>query len=368
MAPLAFLSHRGPHAIERLSGELTRRGLRAGDLLRLRLLAAGPAELLGIEQAFERLLPRSHWPALSVAYLAGADGGMPGVDAIAAAGAYETRIAVREDPPKGSPIASSSAASPELRAPEAMRFGQWLFVGALAGAGEPSSDRTAPAKRSARADVPAQIEAQSRELFARMERLLAAGGAEMRDVVKVGGWLSFPMSQYEPLARVRRELLEQCELLPASAAVQTGPLPGGALLSFEAIAFVPQRSSPTLPDEEQLPVPRHSPLATYYANARRAGEYVFTCGEIPRKPDSVEREARDVCEQLRDHLAEYGAAPQDVVQQTVFVRRREDLAVVERELGSWSGAFGVATTVVPAIDMGFRAGVGVEVELVAVTS
>jgi enamine deaminase RidA (YjgF/YER057c/UK114 family) len=349
VGPLAFLSHSGQDAVEQLCSGLTRRGLEIDDLLRLRLFACHRAELLAMVHELERLLPRSQWPALSAVELAAGGCAAPSLDAIAAPLAHETRLAV------GVP-----------GAPQAMRFGPWLFVGAVAACSPPGPG------------LPEDIEAQSRELFARIEQLLRAGGAELRDVVKVGGWLSFSMSDYQPLGNVRSELLQRSGLLPASAAVQTGPTfdqaaeeegigPAGVapLLSFEAIAFVPPPSLPSEPSRQELPPAVPSPLARYYASARRAGDHVFTCGEIPRKPAPVEQEVRDVCEQLHVHLAEHGALPQDVVQQTAFVRHPEDVRTVEHELAAWRGTCDVATTVVPVLDMGFRAGVNVEVEMVA---
>ncbi|MGN6372178.1 MAG: RidA family protein [Solirubrobacteraceae bacterium] len=352
MAALAFFSHSGSDAFEQLQGELARRGLGLDDLLRLRLFAADRADLMAMVEALDRLLERAQWPALSAVELAPHGAATPSLDAIAAPGAHSTRVAVR---------------APGGRAPgaaHAMRFGPWVFVGAVSAPG------------SAGLDLPDRIETEARELFAHMQRLLQAGGADLRHVVKVGGWLSFSMSDYEPLAKVRSELLERSSLLPASAAVQTGPIfdlahpeDGGSsspapLLSFEAIAFVPPRPS-SKPPHPPLASAAPSPLAPYYASARRAGEYVFTCGEIPRAPAPAEQEARDVCEQLHVHLAEHGALPQDVVQQTVFVRHGDDVASVEHELARWLRADGVATTVAPALDMGFRPGVNVEIEMIA---
>jgi enamine deaminase RidA (YjgF/YER057c/UK114 family) len=360
VASLAFLSHSGPNAVEQLQEELARRELALEDLLRLRLFAGERAQLVAMMRELERRLPRSQWPALSAVELAADRAAAPVLDAIAAAHAHETRLAVHAD--------GTTLAARAHEAPEAMRFGPWLFLGAVA------------ARSPRGADLPERIKSESHELFARIEQLLQAGGTELRHVVKVGGWLSFSMSDYEPLGNVRNELLERSGLLPASAAVQTGPIfalapegrdvdssRGAPLLSFEAIAYVPQRMPPEPPRQALVPaVP--SPLAPYYASARRAGDYVFTCGEIPRTPAHAAHaahEVSDICEQLHVHLAEHGALPQDVVQQTVFVRHSKDLPAIERELAGWLRTDGVVTTVVPALDMGFRPGVNVEVEMVA---
>jgi 2-iminobutanoate/2-iminopropanoate deaminase len=377
VAPLVFLSDSGPHALERVRQQLAQRDLRLADLLRLRLFTADRANAADIEQALERLLPRREWPAITIVELPGGDGQAQALDAVAAPRAHEQRTAAgdRNDNLPGAMRGLNrrpEAASDRHNRPEAVRFGPWVFVGALTG----SSSTGLP--------LGERIDLESRNLFARMERVLHAAGAELRDVVKVGGWLRFPMSEYEPLGKVRNELLEQCGLFPASAAVQVGAIagdraaldervqhpneepPGGVehpneepLLAFEAIAFAPQ---------EGLPRARASPLAPYYATARRAGGYVFTCGEIPRQAAPVSRQVIDVCEQLVNHLCEHGASPADVVHQTLFVRRSEDVPAIEREMRAFLGPANTPTTVVPAADLGFRSGVDVEIELVAEAS
>lgn len=324
VAPLVFLGDSGPGAWERLREQLARRGLGLEDLLRLRLFGADGAGAEELRQSLERELPRERWPALSVVAARTAERAQPALDA----------------------IASPCGREKQSLGPQAVRLGRWLFIGALS---SPNTHALSPAER---------IRREAGDVFAEMERLLRAGGARLSDVVRVGGWLSFPMSDYEPLARVREELLERCALLPASAAVQVAASGGGPLLAFEAIAFAGHSGERARP----------SSLAPYYARARSAGGYVFTCGEIPRERGSLEREVRDVCEQLGAHLSEHGALPRDVVQQTVFVRDGEDTPVVERELAAWLGSGDVPTTVVRTIDMGFRAGVNVEVELVVETA
>jgi enamine deaminase RidA (YjgF/YER057c/UK114 family) len=256
--------------------------------------------------------------------------------------------------------------------PMAVRYGPWVFVGAVTG-------------ESPRALARAQrIEAQSESLFARTERLLDAAGARLGDIVKVEGWLTFPMSEYGPLGEVRSRLLARHGLLPASAAVQVRRVagPDEPLLSFEAIAFAPKgapRSSHasgaarSLRPAEATPGrgtsmdrPRRSPLAAYYATARRAAGYVFTCGEIPRVRSSARRQADDVYGQLRSYLDEHGAGPSDVVHQTVFLRNESDLPAVKAAERAFRGSR-IPTTVLPATDMGFRPGVDVEIELIAET-
>jgi enamine deaminase RidA (YjgF/YER057c/UK114 family) len=259
-------------------------------------------------------MPRERWPALTV--VQAPTGERRAVDAIAAPEAGGRRIVTDG----------------------AVRLGEWVFVGALCGEG-------------------ADIERQAHSVFKRIQATLAEAGAQLRDVVKVGGWLTFPMADYEPLGRVRSELVQH-GLLPASAAVQVqAPCTGGdgsKLLAFEAVAFTGKAHRPG----------GASRLAPYYATARSAGGYVFTCGEIARKPGPVEAQLRDVYEQLEAHLSEHGSALGDALAQTLYVRSGHDLREVAREARTLLAPAQPCTTVLPAADMGFRTGVEVEIELV----
>jgi enamine deaminase RidA (YjgF/YER057c/UK114 family) len=359
-ASLAFSSTGGPNALERLCDELGAAGLQPQDMLRLRLFSHDDAWASQTRERIEELLSPAQRPAISVVQLShgsageGMFDGSPGkgtLDAIAAAGGRHKQATVHGT----------------------VRFGDWVFVGALRG--------TSPFELP----LEERIELESRQVFADMEHRLRTAGTELRDVVRVGGWLGFPMSGYEPLARVRSELLERRGLLPASAAAQvshagaaqvhrTGavraPYTGGQvrhanaghahhpgaepLLAFEAIAF----AGPS----ERHPTP--SSLAPYYAAARSAGGYVFSCGEIPRCAASVSQQVSDVYEQLAAHLHEQGASTRQVVHQTVFVRAGADLAAVQLASRAFFGSTPVPTTVLPAVDLGFRPGVDVEIELV----
>jgi enamine deaminase RidA (YjgF/YER057c/UK114 family) len=221
-----------------------------------------------------------------------------------------------------------------------------------------------------------RIGAESRAVFAHIAELLRAQGAELRDVVSVGGWLTFPMRDYGPLGDVRDTLMAETGLFPASAAVQVGRVRSdGALLAFEAIAFAPKD-----PVERErwraasLPAP--SPLAPYYASARSAGGYVFTCGEVPTgtadpdRPAAVQTQAGEVYERLGTDLAAHGASPASVVHQTVFVRRPRDRDAVADAARVFYGADALPpppTTLLGAADIGFHPGCDVEIELVAAT-
>lgn len=329
-------------ALSRLAVDLAGRGLGLEDLLRLRLFVRDLDDLPAIERAIDSACGPAQQPAVSVIEPpAGPTSGMAvALDAVAAPGAREHR----------------------RLGPHSARLGPWVFLGAIPGI-------------AARRAVPGQsrVHEASRALFARMEELLRVQEAELRDVVKVGGWLTFPIrrSAYRPLGDVREALLAETGLCPASAAVQIGRAQtDGALLAFEAIAFAPEdpaeherwRATPLLPP---------SPLAPYYASARGAGGYVFTCGEVPAgtsdpdHPVAVATQADEVYERLRADLAAHGASPTGVLHQTVFVRHPRDRDAAAHAARAFFAENLPPTTLLGAADIGFHPGCDVEIELVA---
>jgi enamine deaminase RidA (YjgF/YER057c/UK114 family) len=353
--------------LSRLTVALAERGLVLEDLLRLRLFVRDLDDLSTIERAMDRGVT-TEWPAVSV--VEPAAGSPPGaaltLDAVAALGAHEQRQVKRPSEP-GDGEVRAGLGSP----PCSVRLGPWVFVGATAASvvhgASPSPDVTYSMTR--------RIGEESRAVFAHMAELLRIQSAELRDVVSVGGWLTFPVRQshYRPLGDVRKALLAEAGLFPASAAVQVGRLqPNGALLAFEAIALAPQD-----PAERErwraaaLPAP--SSLAPYYASARSAGGYVFTCGEVPAgtsgpdRPVAPETQAREVYERLRADLAAHGTSPAGVLQQTVFVRGARDGMVVAEAAREFYGAETPPppTTLLRVADIGFHPGCDVEIELVA---
>jgi enamine deaminase RidA (YjgF/YER057c/UK114 family) len=237
-------------------------------------------------------------------------------------------------------VAAAGAREGRRVGPHSVRFGPWVFLGA----------------------VPA---ADPRALFAQMDEHLREQGVRLRDVVKVDGWLTFPMADYGPLGEARSALISEAGLLPASAAVQVGRVgSGGERLAFEAIAFAPEDHDRESQHEAI------SRLADFYVDARAAGGYVFTSGEVPDGRGSPAEQAREIYERLRAHLAAHGATPADVLQQTVFVRAGKDAqssAIVTEAARAFYGAGATPppTTLLPVADFGFRPGCAVEIELIA---
>jgi enamine deaminase RidA (YjgF/YER057c/UK114 family) len=342
---LAFLSDSGANALEGLVRQLEQRGSRAEDLLRLRAFVASSARASTFVSELEQVLPRERWPALTVVVQASTDVQARGDNEHAPTGGEAARDGEQAAAIEGEAVdavVAAQAGGRRILGEGVVRFGDWVFVGAVDGEG-------------------AGIESQARSVFERMQAALAQAGTELREVVKVGGWLGFAMSEYEPLGRVRNELLAQSGLLPASSAVQVQtPCPRDAsrLLAFEAVAFTA---------EEPHTRGRASPLASFYATARSADGYVFTCGEIPRAREHVEEQLLDVYEQLAEHLSEHEATLASTLAQTIYVRSGHDPRAVASEARSLLAPTEPSTTIVTVADMGFRPGVDVEVELIAQT-
>jgi enamine deaminase RidA (YjgF/YER057c/UK114 family) len=344
-----------------LEAELAERGLRLDDLLRLRLFVSDLCDLPAIERAMDaRAL---QWPAVSVVELP-AGSTDPGVavtlDAVAAAGAHEHRRVMRLEP--GGRVAHAGLGG----GPRSVRLGPWVFVSATAASTGRTPSSSPPDEEDVADSATQRIGEESRLVFARIAELLGEQGAELRDVVKVGGWLSFGMRDYGPLAEVRDALLDETGLMPASAGVQVTRVGADKeLLAFEAIAFAPEDDDERERGGKAAPAP--SRLARYYADARAAGGYVFTSGEVPDGRGSVRAQAREVYERLRSHLAAHGASPADVLHQTVFVRHASDadgLAEAAREFYG-AEAQSPPTTLLNVTDLGFRPGCDVEIELIA---
>jgi enamine deaminase RidA (YjgF/YER057c/UK114 family) len=323
-------------ALGRLADTLAERGLGLDDLLRLRLFVADLDARAAIEETLQTHLG-SERPAVSVLELP--------------AGSLAPRVAVSLDA-----VAAPGARESRRLGPGSVRLGPWVLLGALA-AVEPGA------------------------LFKRMQERLREQGAELRDVLRLGNWLTFPLRDYGPFGAVRRELVASAGLLPASAGVQVGRVGlAGERLACEALAYAPESRAEGSPEgrsedrredraghQPEARAGARSRLADFYLDARVAGGYVFTSGEVPDGRGSVREQASEVYERLRAHLAASGTTPASVVQQTVFVRHARDREAVTQAGRAFFGATLPPTTLLTVADIGFHPGCDVEIELVAAT-
>jgi enamine deaminase RidA (YjgF/YER057c/UK114 family) len=326
------------------------------------------------------------WPAVAAIATERLRGWRPATSVVQmASGSVDPGIAVAVD---AVAVASAEPAPQRLGGDgpgdlDVVRAGELLFVGAIAGlarTGE-ASRGTALGARSAQ-DI--DVEAASESIFERLAGTLDALGGSLRDVVKINGWLTFPMREYRPLAEVRSRLATSAGLRPASGAIQVAALrPEGALLSFEAVAVAAGSRARTA---------AVSQMSDIYANAAWGGGYVWTSGEVPvdyaparvitsaaeLHPDDrqavrgglvaaprSELQAHAVYRKLGSHLAELGATLEDVVHQTVFLRASGDLRGVERAAITHLGSPLPPTSWVPVCDVSPFSDSEVEIELVA---
>jgi len=116
----------------------------------------------------------------------------------------------------------------------------------------------------------------------------------------------------------------------------------------------------------------HAPRAIGpYAQAVKANGFLFTAGQIPLHPDTMEVVDGDVAAQTTQVLANLGAVLQaagcgfgDVVKTTVFLRTMDDFAAMNAVYASVFGETRPARSTVAVA--GLPRNVSVEIELVAV--
>lgn len=106
-----------------------------------------------------------------------------------------------------------------------------------------------------------------------------------------------------------------------------------------------------------------------YSQAIRAGDLLFTAGQIPLRPDGsrvegdVEAQARQVLANLRAVLEAGGSDPSRVVKCTVFLRDMDDFARVNAVYGEMFADAPPARSAVQVAKLPF--GVAVEIEAIA---
>jgi len=125
-------------------------------------------------------------------------------------------------------------------------------------------------------------------------------------------------------------------------------------------------------DREPISTPHAPPALGPYSQAIRAqGRFLFTAGQIALRPDGtrVEGDVRAQTEQvmanLKAVLAEADLTFANVVKTTIFLSSMEHFAVVNEVYGAAVGTPAPARSTVAVA--GFRGGVDVEIEMIAVS-
>lgn len=116
--------------------------------------------------------------------------------------------------------------------PHARRAGNLLFLSGL-GPRVPGSD-----------DIPEGIEAQTRQLVANLDRVLASAGATREELVDITVFLTDMAGDFARFNEVYAEYFS--ESAPCRTTVEVGALPTPIAVEFKCIAMLPELS-PTHP-------------------------------------------------------------------------------------------------------------------------
>ena len=107
-----------------------------------------------------------------------------------------------------------------------------------------------------------------------------------------------------------------------------------------------------------------------YAQAIKAGEFIYTAGQIPIDPQSgnliagsIAEQTRQVLENLKAVLEAAGSSLEKVVKATVFLKNMADFAALNEVYGEYLGAAKPARSTVAVAEL--PRGALVEIDLVA---
>lgn len=346
---------------QHLTRVLKERGLTLRHVVRQRLFIRDIRELPAIERVMDLILGDTR-PATSIVVMA------PGnvhadlhlqLDAVAALDHADVAV-----------FSDGSAA----RYPAAVRCGSLLFtsnVSGVAGADAAGIANEADLRLLATARERA-IYAQGLRTFSNLERVLGLAGAKISDILKVNGWVNFPMREYGAAVLARRRFFDQTRqtMMASTGLAVGGTTEPDSLLAFDAIALLSADGAAR--KEVQSGVSTVG--SPYVAGAVKGGGLIFTSGEIPvRQPAG---EVISTCAQLRDagrqlrfghvepesgmesrawyvfrtletYLASFGSSFAGVLHQTVFISNPQLFPILERIATLFYGSTLPPTTIVP---------------------
>jgi enamine deaminase RidA (YjgF/YER057c/UK114 family) len=358
---------------------LQERGLSLHNVVRQRLFIRDVRELPAIERIMDIVLGDSR-PATSIVVMA-AGGIHPDLhlqlDAVAALD-VSGRVVIKDDLRR--------------RYPAALRCGDFVFTSHICGvagadAGKYANDGDLRLLATPRERT---IYAQGLRTFANLERVLALAGAKLSDILKVNGWMGFPMREYGAAVLARRRFFDQTRqnMMASTGLAVGGTATPEALLSFDAIALV--QTDRTARKEVQGAI--STVASPYVAGAVKGGGLIFTSGEIPVlqpageviatcaqladdgrflrfghvEPESgMESRTWFVMRTLEAYLASFGASFAQVVHQTVFIKEPRLFPVLERIASLFYGCELPPTTIVPIAGTTPLPGAELEIEVIA---
>lgn len=115
------------------------------------------------------------------------------------------------------------------------------------------------------------------------------------------------------------------------------------------------------------------PIPPHYAPIVRAGNLLFTSGQLPllsrnplRVPPSLHEQAQLVLERIEDMLKDYNLDRMAIIKTTAFITNIEEWDVVNEVYASFFGSHKPARSVIPVHSLHF--GCQIELEAIAVIS
>lgn len=277
------------------------------------------------------------------------------------------------------------------RYPDAVRAGDFVFTSAIAGRRGKDPLDIPPQDHLLVTPMQQRGYEEASLTFKKLQQVLAKAGCGIGDVLKVNGWVDFPMRDYGGVILARRRFFDGTN---ANMMASTGLRVGGtcdpnSLVAFDAVALVPGAKAG---GKETTGVA--SPIASpFVAGAVRGGGLVFSSGEIPvrvpegevmsecaRLPDEgwrlrdghiepesgIESRAWYIYRTLTEHLGRLGVSFDDVVHQTVYIEHAREFSALERIATLYFGRTLPPTTVVPIADTTPFRPAELEIDLVAV--
>lgn len=349
---------------QHLARMLKERGLSLQHVVRQRLFIRDVRELPAIERVMDLVLGESR-PATSIVVMA--------------PGNIHPDLHLQLDAVAALDRTGSVAFNDDLlsRYPVAVRCGNFLFtsnISGVAGAGAAGAANEADFRLLATARE-RRIYEQGLRTFANLERVLGLAGAKFSDILKVNGWVSFPMREYGAAVLARRRFFNQTRqnMMASTGLAVGGTADPDALLAFDAIALLSADGKARKDVQGGV----STVASPYVAGAVKGGGLVFTSGEIPVlqpvgevmatcaqlsddgrllrfghiEPESgMESRAWFVFRTLEGYLASFGSSFARVVHQTVYIKDPRLFPILERIATLFYGCTLPPTTIVPIAD------------------
>ena len=284
--------------------------------------------------------------------------------------------------------------------PVASRAGQFVFTTPLPGVDPetgqlvnrlaelgPEEKEVAPRPRDAREEA---LMAQDLTIFGHIRRILETQGASLDSIFHHNTWLRIPMKEFGALAKVRRNLFSQRQMVASATSFpMSGIRRGDALFEWEVQALIPPKGPNDLRKEARL-LPHG--LTGYNAPAQKVGPFVFTAGEVaidtsvPRLVDSfaylpkevrlmsygrvhpvtsIMAQAWYIYRLTKSYMEAHEVSMASVVHQTVYMTNAADYPAVERIATLFYGAKLPPTTLVPILGVSPYVQAQLEIEVIA---